>query len=457
MTAPEPVPHPGRERQESIYRAGVFGRRPAVPTNFTELERAARRRMSKQAWAYVAGGAGEGTGMDRNRAAFDRWAIVPRMLRDTSRRTLSTELFGRTLPAPVLVAPVGAAGLVAQRADVEIGAAAAAVGVPYIFSNQGSAPMEETAAEMERVVSGASEATGNISGASEATGDRRAGAPRWFQLYWSTNEDVVDSFIARAETVGADALVVTLDTTQLGWRPQDLNLGSLPFTRAIGIAQYTSDPAFRASVRDRIAAATATGQRPDVQVTLGAVKTLFSLAREVPGGFLRNLTSPVPRASVETFLATYSRPSLNWDDIAGLRERTRLPIVLKGILHPDDARRAVDLGVDGIVVSNHGGRQIDSVIGAADALVDVAAAVDGRCRLILDSGIRSGADIVKALALGADAVAIGRPHIYGLAIAGRRGVQEVLENLIAEFDLILGLAGVASLDELDSSLLRRMA
>jgi isopentenyl diphosphate isomerase/L-lactate dehydrogenase-like FMN-dependent dehydrogenase len=440
MTSPEPVPHPGRERQEAIYRAGVFGHRPAVPTNFTTLERAARKRMSKQAWAYVAGGAGEGTGMDRNRAALDRWAIVPRMLRDTSRRDLTIELFGRRLPAPVLVAPVGAAGLVRPLADVEIGAAAATVGVPYILSNQGSAPMEDVAAEMDRVA--------RTSGADAA--------PRWFQLYWSTNEAVVSSFVHRAEAMGADALVVTLDTTQLGWRPRDLNLGSLPFTRAVGIAQYTSDSAFMASVRDRVAAAKAAGQRPDVEVTLGAIKTLFSIARQVPGSFRRNLTSPIPRASVETFLDTYSRPSLCWDDIAGLRERTRLPIVLKGILHPDDARRAVDMGIDGILVSNHGGRQIDSVIGAADALVDVAAAVDGRARVILDSGIRSGADVFKALALGADAVAVGRPHVYGLAVAGRLGVQQVLENLIAEFDITMGLAGVASLAELDSGTLRRM-
>ncbi|AFM19911.1 alpha-hydroxyacid dehydrogenase, FMN-dependent L-lactate dehydrogenase [Mycolicibacterium chubuense NBB4] len=439
MTSPEPEPHPGRQRQEAIYRAGVFGHRPAVPTNFSELERAARRRMSKQAWAYVAGGAGEGSGMDRNRAALDRWAIVPRMLRDTSRRELSTELFGRRLPAPVLVAPVGAAGLVHKDADVEIGGAAAAVGVPYIFSNQGSAPMEAVAAEMDRVAAGRG-------------ADR---APRWFQLYWSTDESVVASFVGRAENMGADALVVTLDTTQLGWRPMDLNIGSLPFSRAVGIAQYTSDSAFMASVRERVAAAKASGQRPEIEVTLGAVKTLLSMARNVPGGFWRNLTSPVPRASVETFLDTYSRPSLCWDDIAALRERTRLPLLLKGILHPDDARRAVDLGVDGILVSNHGGRQIDSVIGAADALVGVADAVDGRARVILDSGVRGGADVFKALALGADAVTIGRPHIYGLAIAGRQGVQQVIENIIAEFDITMGLAGVTSPQELTVDALHR--
>lgn len=433
MTTPEG--QIGRQRQETIYRNGVYGRTPAVPTNFTALERAAKTKMSEQAWAYVAGGAGEGAGMTNNRAALDRWAIVPRVLRDCSRRDLSIDLFGRRLPAPILVAPVGAAGLVHPRADVEIGAAAASLGVPYIFSNQGSAPMEHTAAEMDKVA---------------------AKAPRWFQLYWSTNDAVVESFIRRAEAVSADALVVTVDTMLLGWRPHDLNLGSLPFTRAIGIAQYTSDKQFMASVRDRVAAARAAGERPPVQVTRAALQTLLALARNVPGNLLRNLVSPVPRASVETFLDTYSRPSLTWNDIAGLRERTNLPILVKGLLHPDDARQAVDTGVDGVVVSNHGGRQVDSVIGAADALVDVAAAIDGRIPVIFDSGIRSGADIVKALALGADAVTVGRPHIYGLALAGRRGVTEVLQNLIAELDLMLALTGVRSIEELNTDLLRRV-
>jgi lactate 2-monooxygenase len=343
------------------------------------------------------------------------------------------------IPAPILVAPVGAADLVYPHADFEIGAAAASVGVPYIVSNQGSAPMEDTVAEMDRVT-------------------RRVGsAPRWFQLYWSTNEAVVDSLIHRAEAVVADALVVTVDTTLLGWRPNDLNLGSLPFAQAVGIAQYTSDKQFTSSVRDRVAAARAAGERPPVQLTRAALKTLLSLARNAPGSFVRNLVSPLPRASVETFLDTYTKPSLTWHDIAGLRERTTLPILVKGLLHPDDARHAVDLGVDGIVVSNHGGRQVDSVIGAADALVDIAAAVEGRIPIVFDSGIRSGADIVKALALGADAVTVGRPHVYGLALAGRQGVTEVLLNLIAELDLLLALTGVCAVGELNAELLRRVS
>jgi isopentenyl diphosphate isomerase/L-lactate dehydrogenase-like FMN-dependent dehydrogenase len=337
------------------------------------------------------------------------------------------------LPAPLLVAPIGAAGLVRRGADEMVGAAASAVGLPYILSSQGSSPMEATA---------------------RAMGD----GPRWYQLYWSTDEALVDSFIGRAEAMGASALVVTLDTTMLGWRPQDLNRGSLPFARGIGIAQYTSDPRFRELVDERVSSGASVGPRP--RPTPGAVRTLASMARELPGGFVGNVRSPHTRAAVETFLAIYSKPSLSWDDLATLRSRTRLPVLLKGILHPDDAVRAVELGVSGLLVSNHGGRQVDGAIGALDALVDVVAALGGAgstsVPVILDSGVRSGADIVKALALGAAAVTVGRPHVYGLALDGSAGVQAVLENLVAELDLTLGLIGMRSVTDLSPEVLRRV-
>lgn len=423
----------GRARQNTIYSDGVFGRKPNVPTNFEDLERAAKRKMSAKAWAYVAGGAGDGRTMAANRRALDNWAIVPRMLRDVSQRSLATELFGQQLPAPILFAPVGAGALAYPQADIHIGRAAAELGVPYIFSSQGSVPMEQTAAAMDEVT---------------------PGAPRWYQLYWSTDEDLVDSFLDRAEKSGAAAIVVTLDTTMLGWRPQDLNLGSLPFAQGLGIDQYTSDQRFLAIVRDRIAAAIPR-EKPDV--TIGAIKSLISMARNTPGSAVQNLISPIPRESVQTFLDIYSRPSLNWTDIAGLRERTSLPIVLKGILHPDDALQAVDLGIDGILVSNHGGRQVDGAIGSVDALVDVVAAVRGRSKVLLDSGIRGGADVFKALALGADAVCVGRPHMYGLALAGTAGARDVVANIIAELDLTLGLSGHTSTADLTPAALKKIS
>jgi isopentenyl diphosphate isomerase/L-lactate dehydrogenase-like FMN-dependent dehydrogenase len=282
-------------------------------------------------------------------------------------------------------------------------------------------------------------------------------APRWFQLYWSTDEGLVDSFLSRARAAGAEAVVVTLDTTMLGWRPMDLNLASLPFARGQGIAQYTADSRFLEVVRERVAAAAA-GALPqrEVEITLGAIRTLISITRRFPGRFLDNLRSPQPRAAVETFLDIYSRPSLTWEDIATLRARTDLPVLLKGIQHPDDARRAVELGLDGLIVSNHGGRQVDGAIASLDALVDVAEAVDGRIKLLLDSGVRGGADVFKALALGADAVVIARPYLYGLALAGSEGARDVVRNIIAELDLTLGLSGHTSVAELGPDALKRI-
>ncbi len=420
------TPGPGRVRQNVIYRAGVLGRKPAVPTDFAELERRARKTSSAIGWAYVAGGAGEGRTMRNNRAAFDRWAIVPRMAHGVGQRNMSVDLLGTTLSSPILLAPVGAGQLIADDSDLHTARAAAALGVPYVFTNQGGNPMEECAAAM---------------------GD----APRWVQLYWSTDESLVDSLIGRAEAINAGALVVTLDTTVLGWRPQDLNLGSLPFAQGLGIAQYTSDPRFRQLVDERIQRST--GTKPDTKVTLGALKSLLSITRNHPGKFLANLRSPIPRAAVETFLDIYSNPRLSWDHIATLRERTRLPVVLKGILHPDDARRAFDMGVDAVVVSNHGGRQVDNAIASLDALIRIREAVGPDPTVLLDSGIRTGADVFTAIGLGADAVLLGRPYMYGLALAGQRGIEEVVSNVIAELDLTMALTGVRDLAGINGDLL----
>jgi lactate 2-monooxygenase len=363
----------------------------------------------------VAGGAGLESTIDANRAAFDRRRIVPRTLRDVSERDLSVELLGRRLAAPFLLAPIGVLELVHREADLAVARAAAAEGVPMIFSNQASRSMEDCAAAM---------------------GD----SPRWFQLYWSTNDELVASLVRRAEACGCEAIAVTLDTTLFGWRCRDLDLAYLPFALGKGLAQYTSDPVFRASLKP---ARLEREGRP----TLKGVRALFQATRAYPGGFVDNLRSGLPIAAVREFLATYSRPSLTWDDLAWLRAQTRLPILLKGILHPDDARLAVEHGADGVVVSTHGGRQVDGAIGSLDALPGVVAAVEGRIPVLLDSGIRGGADAFKALALGAAAVLIGRPYVYGLALAGEQGVSEVLRNFVAELDLTMGLAGCGSLAE----------
>ncbi|NYJ05908.1 alpha-hydroxy-acid oxidizing protein [Petropleomorpha daqingensis] len=422
----------GRRRQNEVYRAGVYGRHPRVPTTARGLQRLAKRKLNPRAYSYVAGGAGDEATQRANRAAFDKWAVVPRVLRDASDRDTSIELFGRRLPAPLLLGPVGALELVDGEADLAVARAAAAAGVPMVFSNQASVPMETCAAAM---------------------GD----SPRWFQLYWSTSDELVESLLQRAEAAGCDAVAVTLDTTMLGWRPRDLDLGHLPFALGKGIAQYTSDPVFRRLVERRVADTADQPREPQPLPTPSAVRALVGMARAWPGPLLANLRSPLPRAAVETFLGIYSRPSISWSDLAWLRSRTRLPIVLKGILHPDDARRALDEGVDGIVVSTHGGRQVDRSIAALDALPDVLAAVDDRAPVLIDSGIRSGADVFTAVALGARAALLGRPFAWGLALAGEAGVRQVVEDVLAEFDLTLGLTGHTRVDQLSPAVLRRVS
>ena len=407
----------GVKRQTEIYLNGLAGKKPAVPVGAASLEAAARKKMSPEAFAYVAGGSGSESTVEENRDAFGRWRIVPRMLRDVSERNTSVELFGRKLPAPLLLAPVGVLEMAHREADVAVSRAAAGAGVPFIFSNQASRTMEECAKVM---------------------GD----APRWFQLYWSTSDGLVESFVRRAERSGCEAIVVTLDTTMLGWRTRDLDLAYLPFLRGKGIAQYTSDPVFNRSLAEPAPPA------GETKINLPTLLALFEMARNYPGNSLKNLVSGEPLAAVRKFISTYSRPSLTWENLVFLRERTKLPIVLKGILHPDDARRAVEHGMDGVIVSNHGGRQVDGAIATLDALPEVVEAVEGRIPVLFDSGVRGGADMFKALALGATAVCLGRPYVYGLALDGEEGVRAIIRNLIADFDLTMGLAGCRSVSEI---------
>ncbi len=417
----------GRAAQSAIYRAGSFGRRPAVPTDGAALEAGARRAMSRRAFAYVAGSAGGESTARANRAAFGRWQVVPRVLVDTTGRDLSVDLLGRRHDSPFLVAPIGVLSMAHADADLAVARAARAARVMPVLSTQASFPMEDVAAEL-------------------------GGTGHWYQLYWSSDDDLVGSLVERAEACGSEALVVTLDTPYLGWRPRDLDLGSLPFARGEGIAQYTSDPVFRRLVAERVsAAATGPDPQPRPRPTPAAVRTLLAMSRNHPGDTRHNLGAPEPRAAVETFLEVFSRPSLTWADLSRLRGLTQLPVVLKGVLHPDDARRAVDEGVDAVWVSNHGGRQVDRSVAALDALPGVLEAVRGAgsaAPVVLDSGIRSGADAFVALALGADAVGIGRPHVYGLALAGEEGVAEVLRNLVAELDLTMALTGCRTLADL---------
>lgn len=424
-----------RATQSEIYRAGISGSRPRVPIDPAALEAAARKALSAEAFAYIAGGAGAERTVAANRAAFERWQVWPRPLRDVSSRDISIDFLGVRRPTPLLLAPLGVMEMAHPQADLAISRAAASLGVPYTLSNQASFAME-------------------------AVRDAAPAGARLFQLYWSASDALNESLLRRAEASGCEAIVVTLDTHLLGWRTRDLELAYLPFTRGLGIAQYTSDPVFQELVREHVRRGPdpAAAAAPAVRLTPRTIAAGVTIARKggaVTGeGVRANLRSPLPRAAVETFLDVFSTPALTWDDLVKARAWTSLPIILKGIVHPDDARRAVDAGVDGVWVSNHGGRQIDQSVPTLDALPGVAAAVAGRMPIVFDSGVRGGADVFVALALGATAVALGRPYAYGLAIAGETGVREVMRNILAEFDITLGLSGRTSISEVGEDALR---
>ena len=379
--------------QNEIYLGGLADQRPDLPITYADLEARAREVLTPEAYAYVAGGASSEDTMRENLEAFRRWRIVPRMLRDISIRDLSTEVLGTRLPAPVLLAPIGVLGIVHTEGERAVARAAASLGIPFVLSTAASNSMEDVAAEA-------------------------GGVPRWFQLYWPNDEAVAESFIERAEEAGYSALVVTLDVPQLAWRPRDLQGAFLPFLKSEGIANYLADPAFRSQL----------DQPPEEN----------------------------PQGAVLRWVGVFPHPTLTWERLGWLRERTSLPVLLKGVLDPDDARRAVDAGVDGLVVSNHGGRQVDGSIASLDALPAVVEAA-ASLPVLLDSGVRTGADAVKALALGARAVLVGRPYVWGLGIGGEDGVRHVLRSFLNDLDLTMGLSGLTRVSEIDRSILQRVA
>jgi lactate 2-monooxygenase len=369
-----------------IYTYGLAGQAPTVPVAVAELERRAEEAMEERAANYVFAGAGSEDTMRANLAAFERRRIVPRMLRDVAARDLSTTVLGTSMPAPLLLAPIGVQGIVHEDGELASARAAAALGLPLIASTAAHFTLEEIAA---------------------AGGDE---ALRWFQLYWPNDRELAASLVGRAEATGYEAIVLTVDTFIPGWKSRDLQQAWLPFLNGLGVANYFQDPVFRAAL-----------ERPP---------------EEDQG------------AATGHFLAIQANPSLTWDDLGWLREQTSLPLVVKGIQHVDDAREAARRGVEGIVVSNHGGRQVDGAIASLDALRPIADAVGDELAVLFDSGVRGGADVFKALALGADAVLLGRPYIWGLALEGQEGVEKVLKMMLAELDLTMALCGYTRPDQL---------
>jgi lactate 2-monooxygenase len=374
-----------------IYLRGLGGETPAIPVAVAELEERAVTAMDPKAANYVCAGAGSEETMRANREAFARRRIVPRMLRDVSSRDLSTTVLATEMPVPLMLAPIGVQKVLHTDGELATARAAAAVGVPMIASTASHFSLEEIAA---------------------AGGE----APRWFQLYWPNDPELARSFVERAEAAGYGAIVLTVDTFVPGWKPRDLQQAWLPFLNGMGVANYFQDPVFRAA--------------------------LEKTPEEDPG------------MATGHFLGVQTNPALSWDDLAQLREMTSLPIVVKGIQHAADAREAVARGVDGIVVSNHGGRQVDGALASLDALPAISAAVgDQDLAILFDSGVRSGADALKALALGADAVCLGRPYLWGLALDGQAGVETVLKMVLAELDLTMALCGLTRPAEIGPELL----
>jgi lactate 2-monooxygenase len=389
--------------QYGIYFAGMAGQTPDLPVTYDGLREAAREVLDARADGYVAGSAGSEATEAANVSAFRSWQLVPRMLRDVAERDLSIELLGRTHPTPLLCGPVGVQSIVHDDAEVAVAKGAGAVDVPYVLSTVSSYPMEEVA---------------------DAAGD----GARWFQLYWPAEDGITDSLVQRAADAGYEAVVVTLDTRLLAWRPRDLATAYLPFLHAEGLSNYLTDPAFLAGLPDGGEAVRSEGWR--------------------------SMTDETRQQAVLRWIATFSDPSQTWDDLRELVDRSPIPVLVKGVLHPDDARSALDAGVAGIVVSNHGGRQVDGSISALEALPHVVDAVGHEVPVLFDSGVRTGADIAVALALGAEAVLIGRPYVWGLALAGADGVEHVLRCLLADLDLTMALSGVRSVAELTRDVLR---
>ena len=387
-------PPPGfGDFQNEIYNAGLTGRIPTMPMSYAELERRAAQAMPPSVVSYVAGGAGDEATQRANVDAFGRWGLAPRMLVGAKERDLSVELFGTRWPAPLFLSPVGVIGICAQdgHGDLAAARAAARTGVPMVTSTLMADPLEDLAPEL-----------GNT--------------PGFFQLYTPNDRDLAASLVQRAEAAGFSGIVVTLDTWITGWRPRDLSTANFPQLRGLCLANYFSDPVFRSRL-----------DKPPEED---------------------------PRSAVMLWAQVFGN-SLTWDDLAWLRSLTKLPLILKGIMHPDDACRAIDGGVDGIYCSNHGGRQANGGLPALDCLAEVVDAAAGT-PVLFDSGVRSGADVVKALALGATAVGVGRPYAWGLALGGEDGVVHVLRTILAEADLIMAVDGYPTLADLTRESLRQV-
>jgi len=374
-----------------IYRRGMLEEKePEFPVRYEDLREQAHEAMTEEARAYIHGGAGAEVTFKREQD-FSEWRIVPRMLQGVEDRDLSVEFLGKELQFPLMVTPLGVQTLAHEDGELATARAAKELGVPFILSSLSSMSMEDV---------------------SDTLGD----TPKYFQFYWSSDEDIARSFLNRTEEAGYDGIVLTIDAPILGWRERLIERGYYPFLEGEGVGNYFSDPAFRSR--------------------------------------LNELPEQDPEAAVEEFLEIFGDPSITWDELSFVFENTDLPVHIKGVLHPEDARLAVEAGAEGVGVSTHGGRQVDGSVTALEALPDIIEEVGAEADISFDSGIRRGSDVFRTLSLGADVCLLGRPFVYGLALGGQAGVKHVLENIIADFDLTMGLTGRDTASEIDRSAVR---
>jgi lactate 2-monooxygenase len=428
----EPDPTSYSSYQRDIYASL---RPPKYSVKPSQWEASARAAIPLPNFLYVAGSASSEDTYRANLSAFSRYRLLPKMLVPATRRDMSVSLFGTQYPSPLLVAPIGVQEILHADGEEATARACAAAKVPMILSTAATRSIEQVAA---------------------ANTHQGTQGDRWFQLYWPkpSAEEFTASLLQRAHDNGYKVLVVTLDTFMIGWRPHDLDESYLPFIWGQGCQVGFSDPVFNRLFDEE--------QARDTRSVAEKVAEIWQILKRPGsiGGAAKVLThaSVIKKALFFTNLIA-SGTYRNWDQLATLKSLWKGPIVLKGIQTVEDARRAVQYGMQGIVVSNHGGRQLDGAIASLDALAEIAADEEVKSSgltILFDSGIRTGSDVLKALALGAKAVLVGRPYAYGLAMGGEEGVKHVLDCLLADTDSSLANLGKTSLAELCRDDLRVM-
>ena len=412
----------GRDWLKTIFSNGLAGKKPNIPIDFELLQNKAYRKLNRKAFNYIFTGAGSNQGIINNRDAFRHYRIKPPMLQGYANPDLKVSIFDQSFPLPFYFSPIGVLELAHPAADLELARAAKNTGITMVYSNQASNSMEECSKVLDD-------------------------SNHWFQLYFSKSRELVESFISRAEQCACSAIVLTLDTTTLGWRTLDLENAYLPFIYGKGLAQYTSDPVFAKLMNadSYQYPSNSIHHRPNLNAAIAILKSY-------PDSIFKNLKTGNPAKAIRCFFDIFSNPELNWDDIKWLRSITKLPIILKGILREEDAQKALDTGIDGIIISNHGGRQIDQVVSSLDALLPIKKLLPASYPLLLDSGIRSGTDLFIALALGAKAIGLGRPYVYALALKGHQGVETLVQNLATELMITMNLCGCKTIADINPEL-----